>query len=381
VVTGAVFGGPAVFTGASFQGASRFRQAQFLRAANFGFAGFDDAADFAAAVFVGPASFGGAEFRSVADFTGATFSDSAAFDTARFSGAADFVGATFDPTAHRHAPPASFKSTRFDGGGSFFGAQFLAGADFGLTQAAGALDFETATFQHDAVFSTARFLQGIDFSRAEFTQGVLDLDQSSASEVDLTGTTLARTVVVLPDPALGAGRVDNLRLDPADVGKIRQGSEAGTRATREQALGLVESAARSAGDNRAANEAQVRRLTLIRQSRSVVPRVLDYLFLWGIGGYLVRPLHPALAILVLLLVGTLVRAAAERRRQPALAVGVELRDGLRGSAASLTRLSLWKGSAAQQLEALAYKLLILLLILNLGNVWPSIRSLWEGLAP
>ena len=380
VVTDAVFGGPAVFTGTSFQGASRFRAVQFLKAANFAFAGFDDAADFAAAVFAGPASFGGAEFRSVADFTGATFSDNVAFDTARFSSAADFIGATFAP-ADEHAPPASFKGARFDGGGSFFGAQFLAGADFGLTQASEALDFETATFQHNAVFSTGRFLRGVDFSRADFTQSVLDLDQSSASEIDLTGTSLAKTVVVLPDPTLGAGRVDHLRLDPADVGKIRQGSAAGTRATREQALGLVESAARAAGDNRAANEAQVRRLTLVRQSRSAVPRVLDYMFLWGIGGYLVRPLHPAVAILALLLAGTLVRAAAERRRQPSLAVGAELRDGLRGSAASLTRVTLWKGSPGQQLEALAYKLLLLLLILNLGNVWPSIRSLWEGLSP
>lgn len=376
VFGGANFEGGADFAGAAFHGVSRFHKASFGNPTSFGLASFDDVADFSSTSFNGRASFGGTEFRSVVDFSSASFNGETAFTGTRFFGAADFAAAMFTP-ARGGANATSFADAHFDGGASFLSAFFDAGASFALAGASRDLDFESASFEGDANFTTVRF-GNVDFSLAEVT-GLLNFDQAVVTRLDLDRATLSGRLV-LPNPTLGSGRIDDLRMDPADVGRVRAGNARETRASRERALALVETASRSGGDLRAADEARVRRLTLERRDEAVLLRPFDWALYWGVSGYFVRPSHPLLAILALMIVGALVRLRHAGRADLAAAPR-GFADALGSSLSSLWRFRLGEGSAALQAEAVLYKLLFAVLLINLGNVWPPVSDILKGVLP
>jgi uncharacterized protein YjbI with pentapeptide repeats len=377
VLSGAEIHGRTSFSGAQFHSAARFRGAMIHGDTSFGNASFDDGGDFVGTMFFGAASFGSSEFRGTADFTTAEFNGSAAFNTARFLAPADFIGASFSGTARN----TSFFGTRFDAGARFAGGEFEHGATFDLAEAPAEMDYEGRVFGGPASFSTVRFLGGVDMTHTDL-EGLVNFDQAVVTRLDLDGAALNDSTIVLPAKLQSGqfGHIDELRLDPNDVGHLRAGNTSDNRGAREHALKLVEKTARAGGDDNAAREAEVRRKTLERHDKSAFGRAFDWSVLWGIGGYLVRPLHPFLALIALVFIVPLGRAG---RR-----AWTSWRTTLTGFPGDLWKsfLGIWKfkigeGSSFETVEAFFYKGMLAVLVLSIGNVYPTLHNLVGGVLP
>jgi uncharacterized protein YjbI with pentapeptide repeats len=376
VFSSAHFDARATFAGTTFADGALLNHAAFKRTADFRYAQFRGDTQFVRSTFNARVWFAGTEFDSAADFSRSEFDGNVSFSTAHFRRSLDLSAAMFCGEK-----PVRFADAHFDGGATFVLAGFSAGASFLRTTAAGDMDFEGTTFDGNAWFQRSRFEAVADFRRADFSN-VLNFDEAELSQLDLSGATLEAGPLVLPDPRLGPGHLDDIRMDPGEIGDVRAGNNRETRASREHALSLVESAARSAGDLSAANEAAERRLTLERQDRGSALAVLDWAIYWGVLGYLVRPLHPLFALLALILIGATVRSARRARAKRSLrgAAGGFVPDSGR-SLSSLWRFRLGEGTAGEQVEATVSKVLFAALLLSLANVWPPISSLVKGVLP
>ena len=86
---------------------------------------------------------------------------------------------------------------------------------------------------------------------------------------------------------------------------------------REYVLQLIESGAQAEGDLGVANQALYARRELVSQSYPRWKRALDVVFYRGMAGYLVRPFHPILALLVIAALATFLRFGALGRRRKA----------------------------------------------------------------
>jgi len=405
--------GDTLLTGAEFHDTARFRKVAFAGRAFFGYSSFDRAADFARATFSGSASFGGTDFGSVANFAKASFRKNTAFTGARFAGTATFDEAEFKAQRRRisrvpgfvgssqRTRPTAFGGVSFNGGASFLYATFEREAIFNDAQALQGVDFEGARFDRSASFTTVRFRGDTDLShallnrRVDFTQAVLHL-------LDLDGVTVGdKTVVVLPDPARRIGHLDDLRLDADEmIGPI----EAGSPDAQIRQLKLVESAARSAGDRDAANKALVRRLTLNRYTESWWFHPVDWAFGWEISGYLIKWQKPACALLALVVLGILLRLARWnwkarvrvlrwltwwkirvpvltriRPRSNEAVPEKQIWVATKRSVVNLVRFKIEDRTALAWLETASQKLLVLVLLLTLGNVWPPVHDLLNGI--
>ena len=409
--SGTSFQGRVSFVDADFHGVAHFQGAQFAGPLLFSHASFGERADLSFVEAFASVAFAAADFKGVADFEGATFDGTFQLDGASFNREARFARATF--------AGASFAKVRFDGGADFSGADFEGPAVFDQSAAAGVVRFDSATFSAAVGLSTVH-LATADFTGAVFgaeqprgakpcQTATVNLDQAIIGSLDLSRVAFGRSSFLFPQlaPASGAaeglppalGRIDALRIAPGEVGRLcfslvdpaqvarmsardRDELHSTMRAQNEAAYALVETAARRADDLTTANQANVLRLGLIRDSRPAVARQLDWVFLWGIGGYLVRPLHPALAIVTLLLIGIATRLIAGRRtRRTPSAWAAGLRKDVGSALSALWQVRLGKASTLRWIEAAAYKLLLVLFLANLGNVSPPIRNLLEGLVP
>jgi hypothetical protein len=429
------FNGHAYFTGAQFRGVARFTGAAIAQG-NFNSAWFGDIAEFSGTRFVFKALFSSVEFRSIADFTGAQFFDGASFRASRFSAFGDFSRATF---AAPGRPRSSFSAARFDEGANFLDAYFGSQVSFDRIDSSGDLQFDGSTFKGGAVFAASRLLGNTTFNGSEI-DGPLNFGDGFINAIDLDGATIQDRpgLVTLPN---NRGAVSNnrasapkvrvasylgqLRFDPSDLNAIALSAK-----DRESALALMQSAALRGGDERAANQAQYDRWTLLRHGRGFAPRVGDWIFMWGVAGYLVRPWHQAITILLLLMLATYVRRnqialitlrrriarlpilrranqrfierRVNRRRIERRAQTYALRRTARPSAvthgkqssaaagsylrslvASFTAIWRFKlsGRPAEVVEGLAYKFVFLILLLSLANVWPLGHDLLKGVLP
>jgi uncharacterized protein YjbI with pentapeptide repeats len=390
--SGAQFSGPTTLARARFHGQGRFAGAQFGGAARFSLAGFDGDADFTSAIFRRAASFDAAEFDSTADFTAARFFGKAVFDSARFSGLAQFIGTAFIRIDQKGVS-ASFDRARFDGGATFLHAFFSRPATFSLSRAAADMDFEGAIFRGGAEFSTASFLASARFAGASLG-GELDFDQAVIRDLDLRGASIGRSLVLprepktvlprkntaLPTVEATRGRIGALRLDLSDVSHlVDPGGD--NRGAQKRALSLVERTAKGEDDLATAADARMQRLELVREARSWFPEVLDYLFWFGLLGYLVRPLHQLVAIGVLLLLGVMVRGWRIRRLRFGFWARLRrLESDLMKSLRVLLQLSPPDGGG-EQVEYLAFKILMAVMLINAGNVWPVVHDLLDGFKP
>ena len=379
VLSGADIHGRTSFSGAQFHSAVRLRGTQIHGDTSFGNASFDDGGDFVGTMFFGAASFGSSEFRGTADFTTAGFNGAAAFNTARFLAPADFIGASFGG-GPKVVP--SFYGTRFDAGARFAGGEFDHGASFDLAEAPAEMDFEGRVFSGPASFSTVRFLGGVDLTHSSLV-GLVNFDQAVITRLDLDGAALNDSTIVLPESKLHSGQfghIDELRLDPNDVGHIRAGNASDNRGAREHALELVEKTARAGGDDNAAREAEIRRRTLERHDKSAFGRAFDWGILWGIGGYLVRPLHPFLALIALVLIvplGRAVRRAWTNWRTIPTGFPSDLGKSILG----IWKFKIGEGSAFETVEAVVYKVMRAVLVLSIGNVYPTLHNIVGGVLP
>jgi uncharacterized protein YjbI with pentapeptide repeats len=358
--TSAQFTGVASFAQASFRGASRFADATFAGRADFGETTFDRAADFRSAHF-GPVSFRDADFGSIADFASSDYQGNALFREARFSEFADFVGAEFDFADQKKW--TSFAKASFDNGATFFRASF-AELSFTQSRARASMDFESAQVHGSADFDTIRFTDELSFRRAN-VERLLNLDQAFVTRLDLERADLSK--VLLPGED-GAGRLGGLRLDPGAVHVVVGPERKPNDAAQVRALRLIEATAGESNDLPAENEARIARYELARTQKAGLDLLFDWVVWWGLFGYLVQPVHQLVVIGALVLLGVAVRLVSGHH---------SIGSDLRGTLQSLFRLGP-PDHGWVQLEYLVYKVVTVILLINVGNVWPPFRDLLEG---
>lgn len=436
IFDGATFKGRTSFADAAFNGPARFDSATFAAPARFSSVSFAHPVDLEAATFAKLVSFAGAEFQSDADFIGAHFLHMSRFDGARFFGAAEFANAQFGPQQPKPGRPvlcangnyvwATFCNTRFNQEANFVVARFR-GVSFSGAHADGALDFSAAQFHGsracasgsvtpsstgEADFSTTTFLARATFANAEF-DCLANFDQARIDELDLNEAQQLETLWFPrqrnSETPAQLGRIGVLRLGVGDVRKIQVPISTDPPARRhelEGVLQLVEDGARTAGDLKTANEARVRRLSLVRESKPFLPRLFDWAIWWGLLGYLVRPSHPALAIALVSFLGLATRVIAADRTQVSdyrlrraagghrIATMAHFDLSTLGQRMSANAKQLWSafqdllnvlfglrppaGGGARLLEYLVFKFLFVVLAINIGDVSPAFRTLVEG---
>ena len=280
---------PAVFTLAAFEDRANFDGSQF---------GSD--ADFRVTQFVGDASFAGATVAGDARFDSATFEGRAQFNGSSIGGDADFTTATF-------RDKADFRRVGFAGDATFSGAG-LDAVDFTQSRFSGVLTFEeasiegtcsfrAATFEADVLFGGVALRGPTDFQAAS-AQGEIDFTDTSATDrFDLRG--LSTTHPIWLDRVTAPA----LEMDLDRLGNIT------STAVQIRVLAMIEAGARERGDIDLANDAAFRRSQLQTDRKDGMDRLVGQAG-ETVGGYLVQPLVPARAMVLLLAIGTLVRAVA-----------------------------------------------------------------------
>ena len=198
-------GDDACFAGARFEGLVSFRGGSFSGRSNdmddntsfVGTTFTDDAvfeqvelraSTFAGATFEGPARFRELRVDGDVRFTDTTFAADATFAEARFTEDATFAGAQFDADA-------DFQGTVFEGGArslqddvSFEGATFAGLAQFGEAEFRYS-NFQTATFEGEAIFEETWFMADADFLGATFGEQA-DFDEARfVEDADFSETT------------------------------------------------------------------------------------------------------------------------------------------------------------------------------------------------
>ncbi|GAG14658.1 unnamed protein product, partial [marine sediment metagenome] len=181
------------------------------------------------------------------------------------------------------------------------------------------------------------------------------------------------------------GRISILWLDLDDVSRI-DGPDENDSSAQQAALALVEASARAADDLEMANDARMRRLSIARDARPLIPKLLDFIFAFGIGGYGVRPLHQLYCIGGLLCLGSAARWCTRRGSwlagkvlvTRARAAALDGWGAFLESLGALLRIVPPPQGRAQQAEYVALKVLTGLLLINAGNVWPVSREFLEG---
>ena len=181
-------------------------------------------------------------------------------------------------------------------------------------------------------------------------------------------------------------------------------------ASQRAALRQIEATERKDGNSEKANNAEYLLLRSDGQRKSGLAWFLDYFFYRGAAGYLVRPLHPLVALLLVILIGWIVRLIYRDTR--AGHIGQEL-TGARRATVRLGRAwpSGWKRSPTRLaaafrpkpnikvpdedhekpiayviaglllLEYVASKALILVFFLCLANYNQTLRELIQGVLP
>jgi hypothetical protein len=378
--TRASFGDVASFARASFAGRARFDSARFGDDVSFEDACFESEARFAAVEFGGEASLGAssdslafeqdarfenARFAERADFRGRSFGREAVFQRADFRGTADFSRTKFAGTAR-------FREARFDGGATFVGA----------------------LFRDEAGFESATAGDSVDFGDALFLAKLSLFDFASDGELSLDGSELEGPLAVSDDTTAGDLRLD---FDGALAALERQGDPG----FEESFLRLVESTAQQRDDLALANDARYERRKLLARDDGRPRRLGDYLFYRGVAGYLVRPSHPLVTLLVVALLFSAVhryrpqrlwRRFPRRGRLPHLGrlgrVGAEL-PALLGATYGRLRLVVKSPAEAPsgpegghgwlvRAEAWIYRALVVVFLFALANSNPTLRQMLDA---
>jgi len=282
------FGGRAIFERAQFEGDADFRVAQFDGDASFADAWIAGDARFESTTFAGRAQFNGfpattASFGGLAGFTSATFQQKADFRQRDFAGPAMFDGVGFDSvdfTLAKFSDDATFDGASINGSGVFRSTRFMEDLWFRGVVLRGLTDFQTVSIDGSG-----------DFSQSSASDRFVLTGLKPGTSVRFTGMTA---------PAL---EMDLDRL--TDISGER---------VRIDVLSMIESGARARGNLDLANQAAYRRSQLQTASMEGAERVV-----WqaseNVGGYLVQPLLPIRAMLVLVAIGTFIRTVRKEGAQ------------------------------------------------------------------
>ena len=345
---GAIFDRSVVFTGAVVGGDARFDMTVFGSSASFDNMTFDGRTIFAGTRFRGDATFDASDFNGPARFVGATFVGDALFDGLAAGRAPGAASARCVPrVAGAFGSQAVFAAVAFQGRADFGGRCFAGTADFSGITVTGRADFDAAEFVGTAIFEGASFGDDASFTFATFSNdarfhGVsatrnLTFDAADfGPELDLTGA-VAGGALSLATPFLPRevdtdidldANVGGMVLDPGAV-DAKFGKCDVLPCAQVAILQKVEETARASGDTATANAARFDWLQKSGQARldngnrwsRIGVFLQDCLIYRWIAGYLVRPLHPALAFVAFVALGILVRIFRSPKRaddQPAL---------------------------------------------------------------
>lgn len=404
---GSVVEGNLDLGGAVFRDAAGFDQTAVSGAANFDSARFSANVSLARAAVTGPFAFDRARVAGSAFFTQAAMAGHAGFTRSEFSAKADFSQA------------------RFGAGTSFEGTVFAERAVFSLTQFAGPARFSGAELRRGGNLRFMRFRDEVTFSQVT-AGGAVELDGtlferdssfnnlSSSGSVSLIGIRVLRTDLFMERVA-----VQDFSMDIATVDAVR-GVD-----TRKRLLTLIERSARARDDLAVANNARFALLALQGEDKEGAwPLLVDSAYR-NVAGYLVRPVSPLLAFVLVLMVTGLTRAvmrlrAARRspapgrreRRPPSVGgPGRQTVDlGRRNLLVAQRVVATWLGGVADSLavafrpkpgvqvadeqrvasyflagcrlgEFLVYKVLFAVFLLALGNSSATVRDVLDAVRP
>jgi uncharacterized protein YjbI with pentapeptide repeats len=348
VASGAVFRAAVDLSHSRIRGPLRLHGARFIGKFLLGSperpaAKVEGAADFSLATFQATANFNAVGFAGV-NYTQASFLGQSSFDNATISGTATFDGAEFTREARFAGATVKqirFYQTIFSGGADFRYAQIRGGGIFFESDFNASADFTHAEFERGVSFGSARFRRGADFGSAVFVapEGVSllpDLAASADFDSVTSGGSLGFVAAIFMGDALfnGVACAGSLSFARASFRRDFQGEDiqahdfrlpidAVSRALpseRPALLRLIETSAKNRGDFGAANDAYYQLQILNSSTYSWPARTLDLIFYRGAAGYLVRPEHPLLALLLLaLLFSTLSTYRARTTRTPTAA--------------------------------------------------------------
>jgi uncharacterized protein YjbI with pentapeptide repeats len=359
---GVRFNGSADFSVASFGGLVTFENSVFARVANFKFTTYAASATFAHDSMHLPAFFNRSEFHGTTDFSNDSFHRAIEFGGTEFSAPVDFRSTFFGDWAF-------FRETRFDKGATFLEAQFpdvASTSSFVGAQSGGDLDFAFSTIARRIDFSNMVALGALSFREAKLTKdrGVT-FQNVSVTSLDLD---VGSAVRVIASPDLSS------------------------------VLGLIESSAKARGDLGVANDAHYERKVLESQQDNWFEHGLDFVFFRTIAGYLVRPLQPLAALLILAAITTGIhvgrrgwphpaptRAGARHRIRQQIRRGRRILSPL-GDAyfQTLTLIVPGRGPSADErparwIEALVFRLLFVCVLLGFANSNPTLRQMLDAI--
>jgi len=420
-LSGSTFKAAVDFTGARFQGPALFRAAlpaeespsarlpcRFRKSAVFSLAVFDDLVSFSHTRFCGRA-----------DFRDTRFSDST-FSSARFANA-EFMRAAFrgitlfnDAQFQDHA---SFEEADFRLRADFARAGFLDGGDFAVSRFGGGASFLAADFNVNKndhrVDEAATFQNAVSTGDLNFTFATFESQLANFADLVSSGSLVFSDATFDKNSGFTLDRlqVQNLALDVGAVNGIYDASE------RIGVLKKIEESAKERGDIATANNAHYQMRVLASQHYNDLWRGLDLIFYRGIAGYLVRPLRPLLVLAGLAALVAFIRMRSRRtpqtvvegetsvvrksnrRTQPAVvdaerpALGRRLWRGASSRCATflgclLDTLAIagprWRSgdktlALPERLEVVAYRLLLVCVVIGLANSNPTLRQMLDSL--
>jgi hypothetical protein len=327
----------------------------------------------------------GCDFRGSVIATNVSFRQRINLVGSRIEGAATFAGSTF-------SADALFPDTAWEGRVAFEDTEFAAEADFRDNRFFGAASFERARFRGRADFGSAHWLGGADFeaarfSDASFVRAIFDVHDFRPA-LDISDVEASRK---LDFDSAGFGGLIEARfltasalvLDPREAAEHVRAFEA------VDVLGLIESSAKDAQNFTLANDAFYERQKILSRQYSTPRRVLDFVFYRGMAGYLVRPVHPVFALLVLVTLLAVLRVLISRRThtptearrsrlQTSVGFGVDVREQIRRNILASVRWRTPVPRGVSGLEVVTYRILVVCALVGL-YADPSARQIFEFL--
>jgi len=303
--------GPTSFSLASFRSVASFEGIQLCGDADFRVAHFLGDTDFGDAMFGAEARFDSAVFGGRAEFSGAPAGgpsggggDTAACGTDLLGG---FGGPVRFPSVN-FGQKADFRQRAFSGPTTFAGATFGA-VDFTLAVFHGPVTFDGASVEGVASFRIVTFDSELSFQQVVLG-GPTDFEASILlGPAEFFGTSATDSLSLARITVAGSLRLEKLRAKDLSI-DLDLLDKIDGELVRQDVLAMLEASARAKGDLGLANEAAFRRSEMAT-ARS--EGLAHYQGVAGalIGGHLVKPFYPLQAFVLLLIVGSGVRAIAD----------------------------------------------------------------------
>ncbi len=344
------FGGIIDLSGSTFGGAIDLRGAVFGRATIFDGAVFAEAADF-----------GSARFTDIASFAGADFLAETVFDRTVFEASASFIGVPRPENPTPDAPacastqgaflaPVSFEGSLFSDRADVRGRCFQARAAFNNSAFLASADFASARFLGEALMEGLDLRSGASFRVAEFAGDLTFEGSTTSAALDFEGAIARQSVILESISGTGTVSLDGFVVQRSDVDEpiemrnlfvaglsmdVPQVNLVSGPNVRKTVLSLIEETARERGQTSKANKARFELLSAKNEELRGVRKAFDSYLYRDVAGYLVRPTHPMYSFLILLLVGTFVRAMtlwrhAFKRWRVKAKGGLSLKRGVSG---------------------------------------------------